>query len=55
MSQKITDCKSLKISQKKFYDGVLTVFRLQLCYKENSTQIIFGIRIEKVAVLKRIF
>ena len=43
---KITDCKILKVSQKKFYDGVLPVFRLQICYKENSPKIIFGIRIE---------
>ena len=43
MLRKITDCKSLKLSQKKFYDGVLTVFSLQLCYKENSPQIVFGI------------
>ena len=46
MLQKITDCKSLKISWKKLYDVVLTAFRLQLCYKENS-QIIFEICIEK--------
>ena len=43
MLQKITDCKSLKISQKKLYDGILTAFRLQLCYKEDSPRIIFGI------------
>ena len=42
MLRKITDCKSLKLSQKKFYDEVLTVFTLQLCYKENSPQIVFG-------------
>ena len=46
MFGKITDCKILKVSQKKFYDGVLPVFRLQICYKENSPKIIFGIRIE---------
>ena len=43
MLRKITDCKSLKLLQKKLYDGVLTLFSLQLCYKENSPQIVFGI------------
>ena len=43
MLRKITDRKSLKLSQKKLYDGVLTVFSMQLCYKENSQQIAFGI------------
>ena len=43
MLRKITDCKSLKVSLEKFYDGVLTVLSLQLCYKENSPQIVFGI------------
>ena len=44
MLQKITDCKSLRLCQKKFCDGVLTVLSLQFCYKENSPQIVFGIR-----------
>ena len=43
MLRKITDCKSLKISLKIFYDGVLTALRLQPCYKENSSQIVYGI------------
>ena len=47
--RKIIDGKSLKIFQEDFYDRVLfskytnLVFRLKLCYKENSPQIRFGI------------
>ena len=40
--RKITDSKSLKTFQKKFYDGVFTAHRLQPCYKENSPQIVYG-------------
>ena len=43
MLRKITDCKSLKISLKLFYDGVLTALRLQPCYKEDTPQIIYGV------------
>ena len=42
MLRKITDCKSLKLSE-NFNNGVLTVVNLQLCYKENSPQIVLGI------------
>ena len=44
MLRKITDCKSLKFSQKKLYDGALKNFSSQFCYKENPPQIVFGIR-----------
>ena len=30
--------QKFKNFSEKFYDGVLKVFRLQLCYKENSPQ-----------------
>ena len=35
----MTDGKILKIYQKKFYDGVFKMIRLQLCYKENSQRL----------------
>ena len=46
MLRKITDCKSSKISQKKFFDGVFTALREQPCYKENSPLIVYGMCIE---------
>ena len=36
MLRKITDCKSLKISQKKFYDGVLSA-KLQAYSVQTAT------------------
>ena len=54
MLRKITHCKSLKTSQKKLYEGVLTVFRLQLCYKENSDRL-FLEYVLKTSCFKKIF